>query len=77
MTVLQNTLLSNDTPNANSAEIGTAINPTPVTHKYTDVMVALTLSTVSIDSNIGDSVSYFLHFSFFIFGEDYHFNGFV
>ena len=51
------------------AENGTIINPTPVTDNVTDVVVAPIATSVSIDSNIGDSfLKIFLSlFQFMIF----------
>ena len=51
MIILCITLLSNDKARAIPAEIGTTINPTPVTDKVTDVVIPPIKTTVSTDSN--------------------------
>ena len=43
--------ITNDKALATTAGIGTTINPTPVADSVTDVVVAPTIATVSIDSN--------------------------
>ena len=48
---LCNTLLANDRAHATPAEIGTTINPTPVTDNVTDVVVVAIVTIVSTDSN--------------------------
>ena len=45
------TLLPNEKVQAILAEIGTTINPTPVTDNVTDVVIAPITTIVSIDSN--------------------------
>ena len=55
MIILCNTLLTSDKVKPIPAEIGTTINPTPVTDKVTYVVVAPT-KTVSTDSSIEVSV---------------------
>ena len=49
---LCNILLANDRAHATPAEIGTTINPTPVTDKVTDVVVDPIITIASTDSNI-------------------------
>ena len=64
MVILCITLSPNDRAQAILQEIGTTINPTPVTENGIVVVVAPILTTVSTDSNLVVSVLLFL-FPFF------------
>ena len=55
-TILCNTFLPDGRAQAIPAKIGTTINPTPVTDKVTDVVVAAIIAIISTDTKVDVSV---------------------